>query len=132
MRTFIKTSLSAAGLVLASVVASPDALALDVYKCKDPHGKINYTDSPCQGQNKMVYYSKVTEHHYQYTQQKAAQVKKFRAERVAVVRRNAALRSNVNVFAVNENIRTKCLMRNSIIRVHPNKVSSIKIWIGLR
>ncbi|GAC1370465.1 MAG: hypothetical protein NVSMB40_03520 [Aquirhabdus sp.] len=50
----------------------------------------------------MVSYSKITDHNYQYQQQQAAQVKRFKAERVEVARRNAALRSNVNVFAVNE------------------------------
>lgn len=102
MRTFLRTSLSAVGVLLASVGASPDALAVDVYKCKDAHGKFNYTDSPCLGRSKMVSYSKITEHHYQYQQQQAAQVKRFKAEHVAVARLNKTLRSNVNVFSVNE------------------------------
>lgn len=101
MRTFFKTSFSTFGFFLVSMGAS-DALAVDVYKCKDPQGKLNYTDSPCVGRSKMVSYSKITEHNYQYEQQKAAQVKKFRAERVVMARRNKALRSNVNVFTVNE------------------------------
>ncbi len=102
MRAFLKTSLSAFGFVLASVGASSDALAVDVYKCKDVHGKFNYTDSPCVGRSKMVSYSKITEHNYQYQQEQAPQVKRFKAERVAVAHRNKALRSDVNVFAVNE------------------------------
>jgi hypothetical protein len=102
MRAFLRTSLSAVGVVLASVGASSDALAVDVYKCKDAHGKFNYTDSPCVGRSQMVSYSKITERNYQYKQEQAAQVKRFKAERVATMRRNSALRSNVNVFSVNE------------------------------
>lgn len=101
MRTFFKTSVTV-GVVLVCMSSSPVVLAVDVYKCKDVHGKFNYTDSPCIGRNKMVSYSKITEHNDQYHQQQAAQVKRFKAERVAVARRNAKLRSNVNVFAVNE------------------------------
>lgn len=101
MRTFFKTS-GAVGVVLVSMGASSTVWAVDVYKCKDVHGKLNYTDSPCVGRNKMISYSKITEHNDQYHQQQALQVKRFKAERVAVARRNAALRSNVNVFAVNE------------------------------
>lgn len=101
MRTFFKTSV-AMGVVLACLGTSPVVLAVDVYKCKDAYGKLNYTDSPCVGRSKMVSYSKITEHNYQYQQQKAAQVKQFRAERFAVARRNKALRSDVNVFTVNE------------------------------
>lgn len=102
MRAFLKTSFSAFGIILAAVSASPDAVAVDVYKCKDAQGKLNYTDTPCTGKTKMLSYSKVTEQHYRYEQEKAAQVKQFRAERVAVARRNAALRANVNEIAVNE------------------------------
>lgn len=101
MRTFFKTSL-AVGVVLACLGASPVVLAVDVYKCKDALGKLNYTDSPCVGRSKMVSYSKITERNYQYQQQQAAHVKRFKAEGVAIARRNKALRSDVNVFAVNE------------------------------
>lgn len=101
MRTFLKTSITSVFFVLGSLGISPHARAVDVYKCQDVHGKFNYTDSPCVGRSKMVSYSKITEHNYQYKQEQAAQVKRFRAERVSEARRNKTL-PDVNVFAVTE------------------------------
>lgn len=102
MSTFLKTSLSVVLVVFGCLVIASEALAVDVYKCKDAYGKFNYTDSPCAGQSKMVKYSKITEHNYQYKQEQAAQVKRFKTERMMEMRRNKALRSDVNVFAMNE------------------------------
>jgi hypothetical protein len=46
MRTFLKTSLTVVSVTLGCF-ASFEALAdLDVYKCKDTQGHLNYTDSP--------------------------------------------------------------------------------------
>ncbi len=101
MRTFFRTSFIAVGVAFVCV-GLPDVFAADVvYKCKDAQGKLIYTDSPCVGRSKMVTYSKATERHHQFKQQQAEQVKRFRAERIEVARRNAALRSNSNASAVN-------------------------------
>lgn len=102
MRAFIKTSVIAVGVVLASFGVLQNALAVEVYKCKDAQGKLNYTDSPCVGQSKVVSYSKIAERNYEYKQEQVAQVKPFKAERVASARRNKTLRSDVNVFAIKE------------------------------
>lgn len=100
MRTFLKTSLTAVSVTLGCF-ASPDAFAdLDVYKCKDAQGRLNYTDSPCVG-SQIVTHSKVVEHPYQYAPPKTAQVREPKAERVTKHKRSSS-RANVNVFAVNE------------------------------
>ena len=98
MRTFFRTSCIGVDFVC---VGSPVFAADVVYKCKDAQGQLIYRDSPCVGRSKMVTYSKATERHHQFKQQQAEQVKRFRAERIEVARRNAALRSNSNASAVN-------------------------------
>ena len=98
MNVFLKTSIISVVFALGSLGISSDVLALDVYKCKDAHGKFNYTDNPCVGESQMISYSKMTEHPAQYEHQEVA----LKSERVAKSHRNKVSRSDVNVFAVNE------------------------------
>jgi len=100
MRAFLKMSLPAVCFVLASFGVSTVAQA-DVYKCKDAQGKFSYTDSPCVGRSKMMAYSKVTAHNHKFKLEQAAQVKQFKAERLAESRRNGELRSNANASVTN-------------------------------
>ncbi len=74
---------------------------LDVYKCKDAQGRLNYTDSPCVG-SQMISHSKMAEHPHQYAPPRTSQVREPQAERVTAKQRRASSRLNVNVSAVNE------------------------------
>ncbi len=74
---------------------------LDVYKCKDAQGRLNYTDSPCVG-SRIISHSKMIEHPHQYAPQSTSQAIELRAERRIAQHKRSSPRSNVNVFAVNE------------------------------
>ena len=100
MMGFFRTSLTAVSVTLGSFV-SPDAFAdLDVYKCKDAQGRLNYTDSPCSG-SQTVTHSKVVERPTQYVPPKVLSVREPKVERT-IHHKRTSFRANVNVFAVNE------------------------------
>jgi Domain of unknown function (DUF4124) len=74
---------------------------VDVYKCKDAQGRLNYTDSPCVG-SQTISHAKVAEREYQYTPPSTPQFQVPQAERRTTKQKRSSSRSNVNVFAVNE------------------------------
>ncbi|MDE2421392.1 MAG: DUF4124 domain-containing protein [Gammaproteobacteria bacterium] len=97
----MKTTLTAVSVTLGCFVA-PDAFAdLDVYKCKDAQGRLNYTDSPCAN-SQVVSYSKVVERPVQYVPPKVSSVREPKIERVITKHKRVSSRSDVNVFAVND------------------------------
>lgn len=74
----MKFKLLATVMMFASSFVAPDALAADIYKCKDKNGKLNYTDAPCPKTAKMVPYSKATQQNHEFRLKKAAQEREFR------------------------------------------------------
>ncbi len=101
MMGFLRTSLTAVSVTLGCFI-SPDAFAdLDVYKCKDAQGRLNYTDSPCANSH-TISYSKVVERPAQYVPPKVSSVRESKAEHVITKHHRVSPRSDVNVFTVNE------------------------------
>lgn len=101
MMGFFRTSLTAVSVTLGCFI-SPDAFAdLDVYKCKDAQGRLNYTDSPCTSHTNVVSYSKVVERPAQSVPPKVLSAREPKGERTIHHKRTSS-RSDVNVFAVNE------------------------------
>ncbi len=100
MMRFVRTSLTAVSVMLGSFV-SPDVFAdVDVYKCKDAQGRLNYTDSPCMSSN-VISHSTVVERPTQYVSPKVLSVREPKVERTIHHKRTSS-RADVNVFAVNE------------------------------
>jgi hypothetical protein len=102
MRTFLKTSLTAVCVTLGCFTSFGAFADLDVYKCKDTQGHLNYTDSPCIGSSKVISHSKVAEHPNQFAAAKVSSERESKAERATAKHKRSSFQSNVNVFAVNE------------------------------
>jgi hypothetical protein len=101
MRTFLKTSLKAVSVTLGFLISSDAFADLDVYKCKDALGHLNYTDSPCANKSTVISHSKVAERQNTYTPPKISE-RESKPSRTKTKYRKSLLKSNVNVFAVNE------------------------------
>jgi hypothetical protein len=102
MRTFLKTSLTAVSVTLGCF-ASFDAFAdLDVYKCKDAQGHLNYTDSPCVGKSQAISHSKIAQRPNSFTTPLVFSEKESQARLTSTKHRSSTYKPNVNVFAVNE------------------------------
>jgi hypothetical protein len=101
MRTFLKTSLTAVSVTLGCLVSSDAFADLDVYKCKDALGRLNYTDSPCVGKSQ-VSHSKMVERSNSYTPPIVYSEREPKSLRAHAKHRRSSFKSNVNVFAVNE------------------------------
>jgi len=97
---FLRTSLTAMSVTLGCFI-SPDVFAdLDVYKCRDAQGRLNYTDSPCMSSN-VVSHSTVVELPTQYVPPKVLSAREPKVERTIHHKRTSS-RSDVNVFVVDE------------------------------
>jgi len=102
MRAFFKKSLTAVSVTFGCLT-SPDVLAyLDVYKCKDAQGRLNYTDSPCIGNSNMIAHSKMVERPNSYTPPIVSSARESQSLAIHAKHTRSSLKSNVNVFAVNE------------------------------